>query len=68
MTEVHIVIAEGGTGDHGLLDKAALKIEAVFARREDAERYSTMGDMEVHTWTVAESYDDDSEEAPVNPG
>jgi len=69
MAEVHIVIAEGGTGDHGLLDKAGLKIEAVFAHREDAERHSTMGDMEVHTWTVAASWDDDdSEEVLVSRG
>jgi hypothetical protein len=54
MDDVHIVIAQGGAGDHGLLDQANLKIEAVFANREDAERYASMGDMEVETrpvWT-----------------
>lgn len=49
---VHVVIGQGGSGDGGLLDRAGLHIDGVFARREDAERYSTMGDMEVETLRV----------------
>jgi hypothetical protein len=62
--EVHVVIGQGGFNDGSLLDRAGLHIDAVFARREDAERYSTMGDMEVHTWTVAAAWGDDSAEVP----
>jgi hypothetical protein len=68
MTEVHIVIGQGGSNDGSLLDRAGLSIDYVSFDKEDAYRYSTMGDMEVHTWTVAESEGDDSEEVPVNLG
>jgi hypothetical protein len=41
--EVYIVMAMGNDGP---------EVEAVFAHLPDAERYSTMGDMWVETWSV----------------
>lgn len=67
MIEIHVVIGEGGFNDGSLLDRAGLHIDGVFARREDADRHSTMGDMEVHTWTVAAAEGDVSEEVPPSP-
>lgn len=45
---VHVVVGCGGVGDGGLLSRAGLEIEAVFTDDDAADRYASMGDMEVY--------------------
>lgn len=61
---VHIVIGCAGDGSGSLLDKAGVSIEGVYSSYEAAYRASSIGDQEVHSFTVAESPDDDTRELP----
>jgi hypothetical protein len=61
---VHVVIGCGGTGDGSLIDEAGLVIEGVWSDYEDAYRASSVGDQEVHSFTVAGSLEGDTREIP----
>jgi hypothetical protein len=51
--DVYIIVAQGNSAQTGsLLERAGLEIEAVFTDRDEAERYRSMGDMEIETRTL----------------
>ena len=59
----HIVIGCGGDGSGSLLDRAGLTIEGVYSGYEPAWRASSIGDQELHSFTVA-TVNEETREVP----